>query len=282
MSWNTDNLAEGEQLLHCGSLTKVGRFVCDAEHPEYEFTPALDNDVFVLPRNPLWLRRNDETFLFVEPGGVLLHRAGSEIQRRQNQFGDNAYWFGIHPDLFAETLARFALPENEMGGAGILPPALRFRLTALIADIEQGVVDDLEAEEKILSIFTEICEYRSGVRQQQSGMKIDTKNRRKQLVEQAKEYIDTHLGDAISLDAVAAEIGTSPYHLCRVFKQVTGQSLNSYRTWQRLGRIVDDLVRPGSSSLNELALDAGFSSHSHMSRVFQQEVGLSPSRLRKR
>ena len=142
MSWDQDRLAPVETLLYRGNRVKVGSFECAADHACFPISEALDNDVFVVPRRPLWIRRDAGDYRFVAPGAVLLHRAGSTLQRRRvSDSGERTYWFGVHPEVFVNTLRRYQLSTREMGGALIPDLSLRYRLAVLLKQIE-GVLGD--------------------------------------------------------------------------------------------------------------------------------------------
>ena len=70
------------------------------------------------------------------------------------------------------------------------------------------------------------------------------------------------------------------FHLCRTFREQTGLTLHAYRMRQRLGRAMDRIVDGEDCSLTDLALETGFCSHSHLSRAFRRQFGISPSSLR--
>ena len=110
----------------------------------------------------------------------------------------------------------------------------------------------------------------------------DTATRQRRLVDRARAYLDAHLTESTGLEKVAQDTGTSLYHLCRVFREQTGLTMHAYRTRQRLGYVLDRLVDGRAASLTELALDTGFASHSHLSRVFQKQMGVPPSTIRAR
>ncbi len=296
MTWTHDQLAPADALLFRSALTKIGCFNCHADDPEFTRTENLNNDVFVLPANPLWIRRNDTEYRFVEPGGILLHRAGSSLERRPvNAQGDLTYWFAIHPDLFVETLDRHRLPIHEMGASQVVTSQLRCHLALLTRDFQQGdtfhgetrieerAKDCAEewAEETILDAFFTICEQRVTLATGDSRSGERTRSRQRRIVDKAKAYLSDNLAEAASLQDIAEYSGASVYHLCRLFKQETGLLLSEYRIRQRLGRVIDRLLHSDTKGLTELALDSGFSSHSHLSRVFQKQTGQSPSAFRK-
>lgn len=79
---------------------------------------------------------------------------------------------------------------------------------------------------------------------------------------------------------LAQRLGTSPFHLARVFRIEVGLSLHQYLMELRLAEALDRL-RTGAPDLSKLALELGFSHHSHFSAAFRQAVGYSPREVRR-
>ena len=84
----------------------------------------------------------------------------------------------------------------------------------------------------------------------------------------------------LSLQALANESGYSRVHFIRMFKAATGSNPHNYLLNLKLERARELLKNP-SMSLIDIALDCGFSSHSHMSRLFHKIVGVTPSAYRR-
>jgi len=84
----------------------------------------------------------------------------------------------------------------------------------------------------------------------------------------------------LSLQALANESGYSRVHFVRMFRAATGYSPHNYLLNLKLERARELLKNP-SLSLIDIALDCGFSSHSHMSRLFHKIVGVTPSAYRR-
>lgn len=99
-------------------------------------------------------------------------------------------------------------------------------------------------------------------------------------VEAAKVYIARHLGENISLGDVASAVNASPFNFARIFQQHTGVPLHRYLTRLRL-RTSLERVAEANTDLSAIALDLGFSSHSHFTDVFRREFGSTPSEIRK-
>lgn len=84
----------------------------------------------------------------------------------------------------------------------------------------------------------------------------------------------------LSLQALANESGYSRVHFVRMFRAATGYSPHNYLLNLKLER-AQELLSDSSMSLIDIALDCGFSSHSHMSRLFHKIVGVTPSGYRR-
>ena len=99
------------------------------------------------------------------------------------------------------------------------------------------------------------------------------------LVRNMVDYINQHLEDDLSLDKLSEKFFVSKYHLCRVFKEHTGFTVNKYITKKRIIR-VQQLYKEGRT-LNESALIAGFGDYSNFYKSFVSETGISPRKLYK-
>lgn len=92
-------------------------------------------------------------------------------------------------------------------------------------------------------------------------------------------YVETHLDEDLSLDAVAAAVGVSRYHLSRAFGATLGVPLAAYTRGRRLSRAAQALAG-GAADILGLALDTGYSSHEAFTRAFSQQFGVTPEQVR--
>lgn len=97
--------------------------------------------------------------------------------------------------------------------------------------------------------------------------------------EAAKAYIAKHIGENISLADIAAAANASPFNFARMFQQQTGMPVHRYLTRLRLRSSLERIAEP-APDLTTIALDLGFSSHSHFTDVFRREFGKTPSEIR--
>jgi AraC-like DNA-binding protein len=93
------------------------------------------------------------------------------------------------------------------------------------------------------------------------------------------DFIELHISEKISLDALSAIAGLSPHHFARAFQQSLGIPPHRYLLRRRLEH-VEQMLRDTQLPLSHIALAAGFSDQSHLNRHFRRLTGMSPSLAR--
>ena len=153
-----------------------------------------------------------------------------------------------------------------------LDPALQsFRGHVLSWAHAHPFEEPLAVEERILSLVRAALASRAPVRAPRSPQR---------LVRRAKEFLEAELHRPIKLVEIGQSVGASPTYLTHLFRAVEGIPLHRYLTQLRLARALVEL--PHADDLTALALDLGFSSHSHFTAVFRRTFGVTPSRYRER
>lgn len=94
-------------------------------------------------------------------------------------------------------------------------------------------------------------------------------------------FIDENLDSELSLEIVANVGFYSPFHLHRIFKAITNETLNSYITRKRIEKTASILLNQKNVSITELSQQYGFNSNSSFTRTFKKFYGLNPSEFRK-
>ena len=92
-------------------------------------------------------------------------------------------------------------------------------------------------------------------------------------------YIESHLSGDLSLDAIAAVVGVSRFHLSRAFGMTVGCALASYVRARRLSEAARALAG-GTPDILALALESGYGSHEAFTRAFRQHFGVTPEHVR--
>ncbi len=93
-------------------------------------------------------------------------------------------------------------------------------------------------------------------------------------------FIDENLESDLSLSTVSEIAFFSPFHFHRVFKFITGETLNEYVTRQRIEKSALDLLH-SSIKTSQIAHKYGFNDNSSYSRAFKRYFGVSPSQFKK-
>lgn len=92
----------------------------------------------------------------------------------------------------------------------------------------------------------------------------------------AKQYIDRHLGEELTLEAIAAEIQFSPSHLGHMFKKELGVTVFDYILSRRI-ETAKRYLADGQYRNFELADKIGFNSYSYFCTMFKKHTGMTPN-----
>nr|WP_319999816.1 GyrI-like domain-containing protein [uncultured Draconibacterium sp.] len=107
-------------------------------------------------------------------------------------------------------------------------------------------------------------------------IQADYKNR----INRVFEFIDKNLESDLSLNTVSEIAFFSPFHFHRIFKFITGETLNEYITRRRIEKSALDLLHKNIST-TEIAHKLGYSDNSSFSRAFKKYFGISPTEFKK-
>lgn len=99
-------------------------------------------------------------------------------------------------------------------------------------------------------------------------------------VHAVRETLAARYAERVLLDDLAAAVALSPTHLSRSFHAVLGVRLHHYLTRVRLLAALERLRGQARPDLAALALEVGFSSHSHLTTAFRLFFGVPPSAIR--
>jgi len=104
-----------------------------------------------------------------------------------------------------------------------------------------------------------------------------TKHRRQtEAVSRLLDWIDENYAEPITLSRLANLSGMSEKYICRIFKEYTSKSPIRYINELRIENACYQIIYEGKS-VTEAAYDCGFNELSYFSKVFKEQMGLSPS-----
>lgn len=94
-------------------------------------------------------------------------------------------------------------------------------------------------------------------------------------------YIEEHLDASLTLDAIAAYTGYSPYHLHKMFTAICGMPLHAYVRRRQVSKGASLLVR-SDLSIAEIAFACGYLSQQAFHKAFLQLYRTTPDAFRKK
>jgi AraC family transcriptional regulator, regulatory protein of adaptative response / methylated-DNA-[protein]-cysteine methyltransferase len=98
-------------------------------------------------------------------------------------------------------------------------------------------------------------------------------------VRAAAKYLDAHAAEPLSLDALAAQVKLSPFHLQREFKRLFGVSPRGYQAAGRVARLKRRL--DAGDSVSRATYEAGFGSSRAVYESSGKGLGMTPGKYRR-
>ncbi len=166
--------------------------------------------------------------------------------------------------------------------------ALLFSLVALMLarDVRRVAADQTEHTEPAVRFTSVELQRIAGDTNREAGLRgpepVITTPRQKiksSAVLRAKEYIQEHCTEDMTLGQVARAVNMSMFHFCKRFKKVAGMTFTEYISHLRIEN-AKLLLLNRELRVKEIAFAVGFQSLTHFNRVFKKRVGNSPRRYR--
>ncbi len=98
-------------------------------------------------------------------------------------------------------------------------------------------------------------------------------------VASAKQFVQSHVEEAITLAQVVQHVHVSRFYFCKLFKKATGMTLTEYVARLRVEKAKTLLVDP-SLRISEVVFAAGFGSIPRFNSVFKRYAGMAPTEYR--
>lgn len=107
----------------------------------------------------------------------------------------------------------------------------------------------------------------------------EVSGRKSAIVRLAKEYIQLHYGERLSLEQVAAQVYINPSYLSRIFTEVEGTGFNKYLQKLRIDK-AKELLRDPGYKVYEVADLVGYPNFQHFLKIFKKLENTTPSKYR--
>lgn len=265
----TIGLKPVEHLIFESPLVLLADYRCEPSDPLFADSGPANANVIAFPLTSTRIIRDDVVFI-EHPGAASLFNAGvAYSQQPLGSEGAYCQWLTFADDLMFDLAgstapgeAPFRVPQVPLDAAVALRQRVLFRYAATF-----GQHDRLTVEEEAIGIGAAVLTNARSV-----GSKPP---RAAPTAQKAMEWIASRFYADVSLSDVSADLGVSAPYLSRLFHESVGQTMHAFREELRLRRALD-LLHEASGDLATLALDLGYSSHSHFTHRFRQKFGITP------
>lgn len=280
------------RMLYCSEWCGFGLCTLPPGHPLWRSENIInDRPVIALPWTSVVIDRASSRNEFIDPNSAVFYHAGQPYRRHVASAAGERCAF-INPSC---ELIRHALEEAQIDGPdGGFPfasgPAVSWATRthhALARSIESGErLDPIEIESTLTEIVRQLVGSAVDALRRPRSRRLDgTRRAHRDLVEgvrhEVNRIVDAESGARpVGIEELARCVHTSPYHLCRVFKNETGQTIGTYFMQLRL-RVAAERVAWSDHSITNIAHRFGFSSHAHFTSAWSAEFGSPPSQLRR-
>ncbi|MBQ8815519.1 MAG: AraC family transcriptional regulator [Lachnospiraceae bacterium] len=140
-----------------------------------------------------------------------------------------------------------------------------------------GMMEDRQLPDTLILERTELLVHRIF---RSLGEKYRSKNRASEEMEKVKQYLDTHVGQIVTIQALSDLIYRSPDYLIKHFKAEFGMTPYQYLLNRKMV-IAERLLRDTTLPVKEVAEQLGYEDAHYFSGLFKKERKVSPSQFRK-
>jgi AraC family transcriptional regulator len=223
----------------------------------------------VLPTDGVYAVHRGHDEVIADVASAVILAAGREYRvGHPVDGGDRSIVLVFPPEIIED-----ALGADPIDG-GVVGPRVRLGLHALRSALRPGSDEVPEAEELALLLLDRI-----GRDLGSPGPSRQPGKHQWARVQEVRAFLAAAPGRRWRFGEVARLVHSSPFHLARQFRAITGESVASYLLRLRVALALERIAQ-GEADLSAMAADLGFATHSHFSARFRSVLGVSPSWVR--
>jgi len=277
------------RVLFRSKLVEIGLFECPRNHPQFHDSGPIRDYVVVFPRQPVRIVHQNHADVVASRQVITLYNDQQEYRRQGiSDRGDRSLWLRFRKAEVVEAL-------HASGRCHAALERMPFAWTHARCDaqtflLQSGLYQDLVssegdawlhiAETAMHLLHRAVQGTDPGLINGQKALVHATARRHQQLTRRCESLLASGYPEPWTLESIAAELATTPFHLSRVFARMTGQSIHQYLIQQRLRAAMDQMTLQPGRSITDIGLAAGFSTPSHFTQTFRRHFGLTPRQFR--
>lgn len=151
----------------------------------------------------------------------------------------------------------------------------KIKSSAKTAEQILRIIEDVKADASEYDISSRLYSLLCKISKPESNMKND----RLEQITSAKDYIDEHYQEQITVDDIAKSVNLSSSYFSKIFRETTNTSPYDYLLSVRLERS-KELLHKTDCSISQIAYKTGFNSDANFICFFKKQTGISPLKFR--
>lgn len=276
-----DNLNELFRNLHLGQAEPEGTLAAPAQQRTDEAFTALEEHNYY--EMPIQLDKHSvvqigSVYYDLSPGQFCIIPPGTPHRIKWRSSADssaNVMWISITGEIVRTSYTIYSeTTRSKIWGSDLNIPG-NFMIGEIFAERQRNREGSAEAIICYINAFLSLILQNVSFQSESAG--IGWTNA---MVSELQEYIKLHLGEPLSLSDLSAHVSLSPNYLCKVFKQVTGETITHYTQNLKVEKSIE-LLKDDSVPISEIADRFGFCDQFYFSKVFKSFMCISPMQYRK-
>ncbi len=260
-SYPTEDRFHGESLKSC---SVSGFILSECKYPPHFETPPHSHGraMFCLAVEGAYTARYGP-----EPSSLLFHAPDEMHSVHTQNSGGRFFIIEIEPwwlERVSEQGAVIDFSSDFKGGSMVMFGMNLYQEFLAMDDVSPLIVEGL-----MLAIVGEASRRAT----------TDATSHPPRWIEQARQLMRDRFTETLTLAEIAREVGVSPSYLAQMFHKHCFNTVGGYMRQLRLEFACREMVA-SNASLCQIALAAGFSDQSHLTRMFKRRMGISPSQYR--
>lgn len=261
------------RVLYAGAALRVGHIVARPTSEDCVEVDAPGEHVLALPLAGLFARHGAarRPAVATSSHGVFFPAGQPYRMSFPGAVGDEVITLQWSDAALAATLPGAAIRETQV----LLDPAQLMRRGLLWRHFTRGEADPVEVEELCVDLLASAHDRARG-----RGRKRSERPGGRDRIDRVREAVAVAPEHKWSLAELADIARLSPYHLAHLFRDEIGIPVHAYVVRARLSKALS-AVLDSDAGITDIALEAGFASHSHFTARFRALFGVTPGQLRR-
>lgn len=264
---------------------RLGRFRCPPSHPQWRNENWIGARAhIVFPERPVTITRTTTGPQLGDRNWAFLYEPGQYYRRELvDPAGDECTFVELSDRMYAELLD----PHDDVSRTEARRRAFAAGRVLVEDSTWLGYQEVLAAtpgasasvEEQLRAVLFDVLRR---PRSETPDVDFEPGALNDPRVHEACLILATDLEHRVTLVDAAEAVGLSRFHFARLFRAATGLSIHVYRQRLQLRAAFASCATTPYRTLSEVAIAAGYASHSHMTASFRRSLRIAPSTVRVR